>query len=107
MLPQRAPRHDDDDTPARTGGGGGDDRPGRTRGPAEVIPFPMWARVAMLDRTAELAASYREPSRYLASFYRQQEQSLRRRGFADDIVQSEMATLAREVEARIAEWVLE
>jgi hypothetical protein len=29
---------------------------------------------------------------------------LRRRGFAEDIVQSEMATLEREIEARIAEY---
>jgi hypothetical protein len=86
-----------------TGGGGGP-QSRRPRGPAEVIPFPMRARVAFLDRTAELAASYRDPRKYLASVYRQQEASLRRRGFAEEIVRSEMAALERAIEARIAEY---
>ena|SRR5215468_1714302 len=89
--------------PATGGGGGGiPNRP--SVGPADVIPFPMAHRVAFLDRTAELAASYRDPERYLASVYRQQEQSLRRRGFAEDIVRSEMAALEREIAARLAEY---
>jgi len=86
-----------------TGGGGGP-QSRRPRGPAEVIPFPMTARVAFLDRTAELAASYRDPRKYLASVFAQQERSLRRRGFAEDIVQSELAALERAIEARIAEY---
>src|SRR5256885_16442629 len=60
--------------------GGGGESPPISRGPAEIIPFPVVARVGFLDRTAELAASYRDPSKYLASVYRQQESSLRRRG---------------------------
>src|SRR2546430_3854691 len=58
--------------------GGGGESPPISRGPAEIIPFPVVARVGFLDRTAELAASYRDPSKYLASVYRQQESSLRR-----------------------------
>jgi hypothetical protein len=60
--------------------------------------------VGFLDRTAELAASYHRPDKYLASVYRQQESSLRRRGFTEDVVQSEMAALDRAIKARLAEY---
>jgi Family of unknown function (DUF6074) len=86
------------------GGGGGGIPKRPSGGPADVIPFPMAHRVAFLDRAAEVAASYRDPKRYLANVYRQQEQSLRRRGFSDDVVQSEMAALAQAIEARLAEY---
>jgi len=85
--------------------GGGGESPPISRGPAEIIPFPVVARVGFLDRTAELAASYRDPSKYLASVYRQQESSLRRRGFPEDVVQSEMAALDRAIQSRLGEHV--
>jgi hypothetical protein len=46
------------------GGGGG---PRGKRGPAQMIPFPIVRRVAFLDRTADAASVYRNPSKYLAS----------------------------------------
>jgi hypothetical protein len=103
MMPQQMQR-DTIEASVQSVAGGGGGQPRRPRGPAQLVPFPMAARVAFLDRTAELAASYRDPRRYLASVFRQQEQSLRRRGFVEEIVRSEMAALEREIEARIAEY---
>jgi hypothetical protein len=73
-------------------------------GPAKVIAFPIVRRVAFIDRTAEVAASYRDPSKYLASVYRQQEDAMRRRGLLGETVQSEIAALRRAIESRIAQY---
>jgi hypothetical protein len=72
-------------------------------GSANLIPFPIAARVAFIERTAEIAASYRNPGKYLASVYRQQECSLRRR-FPEDTVKSEMAAFDRAVQACLGEY---
>jgi len=100
MIPQRI----EYDAPLRSApvtGGGGGRQSRQPRGPAEVVPFPLTARVVFVDRTAEIAASYRDPRKYLANVYRQQEEALRRRGFDDAIVQSEMAALERAVQSRM------
>jgi hypothetical protein len=71
---------------------------------ATVIPFPMAARVEFLDRTASYAASIRDPSKFLAQTFRQQETALRRRGLDDATVKAELATLEREVRNRLAQY---
>jgi len=57
--------------------------------------IPVVARVASSTARQSLRRHYRDPSKYLASVYRQQESSLRRRGFPRSVVQSEMAALDR------------
>jgi hypothetical protein len=82
------------------GSGGG--HPIRHVGPAVIIPFPSVRRVGFIERTAELATSYRDPRRYLDSVLKQQEKALRRRGLTDDVVRSEIDALAGAIQRRMA-----
>jgi hypothetical protein len=97
-----------DDVNIRTGdsygGGGGGGARRERRGPAQMIPFPVVRRVACLDNTAYAAAGCRNPSKYLASAYRQQENTMRRKGISEDIIESELKALHRAIQARLGAY---
>jgi len=91
------------DTGLAFGGRGGDGfstKPS-TRGPAEVIPFPIMRRVAFLERMADCVAACRNPANYLAKFADQQRQAMRRRGLSEEAIESEIASFEREIMWRL------
>src|SRR5262249_44260734 len=91
------------DTGLAFGGRGGDGfstKPS-TRGPAEVIPFPIMRRGAFLGRMAACVAACRHPADQLAQFADQQRNALRRRGLSEEAIESEIASFEREIMWRL------
>lgn len=73
-------------------------------GPGTIIPFPMAARVAFLERMAALIAMARPGKRqgYREHHQKQQYESLRKRGLPADVIQTEMTVYNRELDCRLA-----
>jgi hypothetical protein len=83
---------------------GGGNGPTVRVGPARIIPFPMAARVAFLERMTVLIAMARPSNRqgYREHLERQQYESLRKRGLPADVIETEMAIYNRELDWRLA-----
>jgi hypothetical protein len=89
-----------DVTPRRDGGDGGGDRP--RVGTCELLPFPLVRRIDLIRNVAGTAVCYRDPSKFLATQIAAQERALRRRGFPDDVVSSQIAALRRAIAVHMA-----
>jgi len=83
--------------PTRRGGGGGSPH----TGPAEIIPFPIVARVRFIERMMDMVTSRRNPESYLADAFNKQEDAMRRKGIAQHIIDSELASLERALASRL------
>jgi hypothetical protein len=81
---------------------GGGDGP-TSRGPAHIIPFPMAARRAFLDRTAITIATCKKSKQqpYRERAEQQQRDALRRRQLPDDVIESEIAVFNKEIDWRL------
>src|SRR5262249_15994224 len=91
------------DTGLAFGGRGGDGfstKPS-TRGPAEVIPFPIMRRVAFLERMADFVAACPNLAAYLPHFSHQPSKAMRRRGLSEEAIESEIASFEREIMWRL------
>jgi hypothetical protein len=88
--------------PASHGGGDGDGPPAG-RGPPDIIPFPMAARRAFLDRTAITIATCKKSKQqpYRERAEKQHRDALRRRQLPDDVIESEIAVFNREIDWRL------
>jgi hypothetical protein len=73
------------------------------RGPAEIIPFPMAARRAFLDRTAITIATCKKAKQqpYRERAEQQQRDALRRRQLPEDVIESEIAVFNKEIDWRL------
>ena len=82
---------------------GGGDGPTAGRGPADIIPFPMAARRAFLDRTAITIATCKKSKQqpYRERAEQQQRDALRRRQLPDDVIESEIAVFNKEIDWRL------
>jgi hypothetical protein len=81
--------------------GGGNGAPGRGD-PAKIIPFPMAARVAFLERMAASVACCRDPQAYLDRAAKQQREAMQRRQLSEKTIEQEISAFYQEVIERVS-----